>query len=122
MVFPFFRAEKPPSGALGGLTVSYDGYSVDYSTIGTSKAAEPVNQVIARKAEKNQAGALPGEKWLVVYLDPVYAIAVALDIEALLRRPESWLAFESKINRRHFEEVEAARFRGVHTPRPLRDV
>ena len=105
MVFPFFRAKKPPSGAPGGLTVSYDGYSVNYSTIGRSKAVEPVNQVIARKAEKNQAGTLPGEKWLVVYLDPVYAIAVALDIEAIRKSPESWLAFESKIDRRHFEEV-----------------
>ena len=85
--------------------MSYDGYSVDHSTIGSSKAAEPINDVIARKAGKNQAGALPGEKWLVVYLDPVYAIAVALYIEALLKRPESWLAFESKIDRRHFEEV-----------------
>ena len=105
LVFPHFNAEKPPGGAPGGLTVAYDGYSVDSSTIGTSKAVEPLNQVIAHKAEKNQAGALPGEKWLVVYLDPVYAIAVALTLEALLRRPEAWLAFESEINRRHFDEV-----------------
>ena len=105
MVFPFFRAKKPPSGLPGGLTVSYDGYSVNYSTIGTSRAVEPVNQVIAHKAEKDQAGALPGEKWLVVYLDPVYAIAPILDIEAVRKSPESWLAFESKIDRRHFEEV-----------------
>lgn len=105
LVFPFFRAEKVPIGGHGGLTVSYDGYSVDYSTIGSSRAAEPINQTITCKAEKNQAGALPGEKWLVVYLDPVYAIAVALDIEALLKRPKSWLALASKIDRRHFEEV-----------------
>ena len=87
------------------MTVSYDGYSVNYSTIGASKAVEPVNQVIAHKAEKDQAGTLPGKKWLVVYLDPVYAIAAILDIEAIRQSPESWLDFESKIDRRHFEEV-----------------
>ena len=105
LVFPWFRAEKAPKGGHGGLAVSYDGYSVDYASIGGSKAAQPINDVIARKAEKNQAGALPGEKWLVVYLDPVYAIAVALDIETLLKSPKLWLALESKIDRRHFEEV-----------------
>lgn len=46
LVFPFFGAQKASSGAPGGLTVSYDGYSVDYSTIGSSGAAEPINQVI----------------------------------------------------------------------------
>lgn len=105
LVFPFFKAEKAPSSYRGGLTVSYDGYSVDLSTIGSCKAAEPINRVIAAKAKKNQAGALSGEKWLVVYLDPVYAIAVALSIEAFLKRPTSWLAVESKIDRHHFEEV-----------------
>ena len=67
--------------------------------------AEPINRVIAAKAERNQAGSLPGEKWLVVYLDSVYAIAAALSIEAFMKSRESWLAFESKIDRRHFEEV-----------------
>ena len=105
LVFPFFGAEKAPGSGRGGLTVSYDGYSVDHSTIGSSGAAEPINRVIAAKAERNQAGSLPGEKWLVVYLDSVYAIAVALSIEAFMKSHESWLAFESKIDRRHFEEV-----------------
>lgn len=105
LVFPFFQAQNVPRDGHGSLTVSYDIYSVDYSTIGTSKATDPLNQVIARKAEKNQAGALPGEKWLVVHLDPVYAIAAILDIEAHIECPTSWLAFESKIDLRHFEEV-----------------
>ena len=105
LVFPFFEAEKAPSGAHGGLTVSYDGYSVDYSTIGGLGAADPINQVIADKATKGQAGTLAGEKWLVVYLDPVYAVAVALSIEALLKQPETWQALESKIDRCHFEQV-----------------
>lgn len=105
LVFPFFGAEKAPSGGRGGLTVSYDGYSVDSSTIGSSGAVEPINRVIAAKADRNQAGSLPGQRWLVVYLDPVYAIAVALSIEAFAKRRESWLAFGSEIDRRHFEEV-----------------
>ncbi|MCY3661620.1 MAG: hypothetical protein OXH28_02195 [bacterium] len=105
LVFPFFRAQNAPRDGHGGLTVSYDVYSVDYSTIGSSKATDPINQVISRKAEKNQAGALLGEKWLVVYLHPVYAIAAILDVEAHIGCPTSWLAFESKIDRRHFDEV-----------------
>lgn len=59
--------------------------------------------MIAHKSEKDQAGALPGEKWLVVYLDPVYTIAAILDIEAIRKSHESWLAFELRIDRRHFE-------------------
>ncbi|WP_419927208.1 hypothetical protein [Candidatus Poriferisocius sp.] len=105
LVFPSFLAEKPPSGTAGGMTVSYDGYQLDYSIIGSSESAEPINRVIAGKAKKDQAGALAGDKWLVIALDPVYAIGVAHDMEALLKRPKSWLAFESKIERRHFEEV-----------------
>lgn len=105
LVFPFFRAQNAPRDGHGGLTVSYDVYSVDYSTIGSSKATDPINQVISWKAKKNQAGALLGEKWLVLYLDPVYAIAAILDVEAHIGCPTSWLAFESKIDRRHFDEV-----------------
>ena len=43
MVFLFFHVKKPPSGLPGSLTVSY-GYLVNYSTIGTSHAVEPVNR------------------------------------------------------------------------------
>ncbi|WP_419923948.1 hypothetical protein [Candidatus Poriferisocius sp.] len=105
LIFPFFRAQRAPSGGIGGLRVSYDGYSVDLSSVGSTKAAESTNREITRKAARNQAGALPGQKWLVMHLDPNYAIAVGLGMEKLLRHPPSWIAFASLIDRRHFEEV-----------------
>jgi hypothetical protein len=105
LVFPYFWAEEVPEGTPGVLTVSYDGYWVDYSTIGSPKAVEPINLMVARKAEQDQAGALPGEKWLVMYLDPTYAIAVIRGMEKLLKRPPAWQDFASSIDRRHFQEV-----------------
>lgn len=103
-----FSAEEPPPGESGSLLVHFDGSSTGWagSPYGPeSSAAARINGAVAKKADKNQAGAHPEPKWLIVSLSGLWTVAETSELDGRLEDPDNLAAFAAEIDLRGFDEV-----------------
>ena len=103
-----FSAEEPPPGEHGSLLVRADGSSTGWAGLPygpESSAAARINGAVAKKADKNQAGAHPEPKWLIVSLSGLWTVAETSELDGRLEDPDNLAAFAAEIDLRGFDEV-----------------
>ena len=100
---PRFEARTSECGESGALEWCVDGSSTGF--VGIDPAVARVNKEVAKKSDKNQAGAHREPKWLLIQVGQPEMFPVGFALELAVRDPSAFAGFAANIDLRIFDEV-----------------
>ena len=100
---PRFEARTPKCGESGALEWCVDGNSTGF--VGIDPAVARVNKEVAKKSDKNQAGAHRDPQWLLIQVGQPEMFPVGFALELAVRDPSAFAEFAANIDLRIFDEV-----------------